>query len=194
MIDRQRVIIMNTDLAAFGINLTAADTIFFLEPVLNSEVERQAIARAHRLGQTRPVLVEKIVIESSIEEHVMNLSIEQSLNNSKQEVRKTHLLLKAVDFLPSSFSEYPEQDIARRSGGFARFAKWFEETLVHNKKSALKRKKKKILKSPKKQRKEEVPSEPPLKSQVPVEAEPVAVDEIEDSNPKRVRFVAVEEN
>jgi len=62
-----RVIIMTTELAAFGINLTAANRIFIMEPIDDPAMEAQAIKRAHRIGQTRAVVVEKLYATKSIE-------------------------------------------------------------------------------------------------------------------------------
>ncbi len=51
-----------------GLNLTAADTIILYDPWWNPAVEEQAIDRAHRIGQERPVFVHKLVINGTIEE------------------------------------------------------------------------------------------------------------------------------
>jgi SNF2 family DNA or RNA helicase len=56
-----------------GLNLTAADTVVHLDPWWNPAVQEQASARAHRIGQTRPVFVYKIVVEGSIEERMLAL-------------------------------------------------------------------------------------------------------------------------
>ncbi len=51
-----------------GLNLTAADTIILYDPWWNPAVEEQAIDRAHRIGQEKPVFVHKLVINGTIEE------------------------------------------------------------------------------------------------------------------------------
>ncbi len=51
-----------------GLNLTAADTIILYDPWWNPAVEEQAIDRAHRIGQDKPVFVHKLVINGTIEE------------------------------------------------------------------------------------------------------------------------------
>ncbi len=56
-----------------GLNLTAADTVIHLDPWWNPAVERQASARAHRIGQTRPVTVYRLVAAGSIEERLLAL-------------------------------------------------------------------------------------------------------------------------
>ncbi len=56
-----------------GINLTAADYVIHLDPWWNPAVEDQATDRAHRIGQTRPVTVYRLVTEDSIEERILSL-------------------------------------------------------------------------------------------------------------------------
>jgi SNF2 family DNA or RNA helicase len=56
-----------------GINLTAADYVIHLDPWWNPAVEDQASDRAHRIGQTRPVTVYRLVVEDSIEERILEL-------------------------------------------------------------------------------------------------------------------------
>jgi SNF2 family DNA or RNA helicase len=52
---------------AVGINLTAANRIFLLEPSFNPAVEAQAIGRVHRLGQKRPVVITRLIMNDSVE-------------------------------------------------------------------------------------------------------------------------------
>ncbi len=56
-----------------GLNLTAADTVIHFDPWWNPAVEAQATARAHRIGQTRPVFVYKLIALGSIEERMREL-------------------------------------------------------------------------------------------------------------------------
>ena len=56
-----------------GLNLTAADTVIHVDPWWNPAVEQQASARAHRIGQTRPVTVYRLVVAGSIEERLLAL-------------------------------------------------------------------------------------------------------------------------
>lgn len=56
-----------------GLNLTAADYVIHLDPWWNPAVEDQASDRAHRMGQTRPVTVYRLVMEGTIEEQMVAL-------------------------------------------------------------------------------------------------------------------------
>ena len=56
-----------------GLNLTAADYVIHLDPWWNPAVEDQASDRAHRIGQTRPVTIYRLVAEGTIEEQIVDL-------------------------------------------------------------------------------------------------------------------------
>ena len=56
-----------------GLNLTAADYVIHLDPWWNPAVEDQASDRAHRIGQTRPVTIYRLVMKDSIEEKIVDL-------------------------------------------------------------------------------------------------------------------------
>jgi len=57
----------------FGLNLTAADYVIIADPWWNPASEEQAGARAHRIGQQRPVTVYRLVTQGSIEEKIVRL-------------------------------------------------------------------------------------------------------------------------
>jgi len=56
-----------------GLTLTAADTVIHYDPWWNPAAENQATDRAHRIGQTKPVFVHKLICQGSIEEHIQAL-------------------------------------------------------------------------------------------------------------------------
>ena len=56
-----------------GLNLTAADYVFLLDPWWNPAVEAQAIDRTHRIGQTRPVFAYRLVARDTVEEKILAL-------------------------------------------------------------------------------------------------------------------------
>ncbi len=56
-----------------GLNLTAAEYVYLLDPWWNPAVEAQAIDRAHRIGQTRPVFAYRLIAANTIEERILEL-------------------------------------------------------------------------------------------------------------------------
>ena len=56
-----------------GLNLTAADTVIIYDPWWNPAVERQAMDRAHRIGQDKPVFVYKLIAEGTVEEAILEM-------------------------------------------------------------------------------------------------------------------------
>jgi superfamily II DNA or RNA helicase len=56
-----------------GLNLTAAEYVFLLDPWWNPAVEAQAVDRAHRIGQTRPVFAYRLIARDTVEEKVLQL-------------------------------------------------------------------------------------------------------------------------
>src|SRR6185312_300073 len=67
------VFLISLKAGGFGLNLTQADYCFVLDPWWNPAAEAQAVDRAHRIGQTRPVMVYRLVAKDTIEEKVMAL-------------------------------------------------------------------------------------------------------------------------
>lgn len=59
---------MDVKHAAFGLNISSASRIYFVNPVCRPNIEAQAIKRAHRIGQTRKVFVETLLLKGTIEE------------------------------------------------------------------------------------------------------------------------------
>jgi SNF2 family DNA or RNA helicase len=68
-----RVMLVSLKAGGTGLNLTAADHVFLLDPWWNPAVEDQAADRAHRIGQDRPVLVHRLVAEATVEERMLAL-------------------------------------------------------------------------------------------------------------------------
>ncbi len=60
-----------------GLNLTAAEYVFLLDPWWNPAVEAQAIDRAHRIGQTRTVLAYRLIARATVEEKVAALQAQK---------------------------------------------------------------------------------------------------------------------
>ena len=67
------VFLISLKAGGFGLTLTEADYVFLLDPWWNPQVEEQAVDRAHRIGQDKPVMVYRLVSADTIEEKVMDL-------------------------------------------------------------------------------------------------------------------------
>lgn len=70
---RCMVLMMTLKVGGVGLNLTAADTVFILEPWWNKAAEEQAINRLHRIGQKNTVNAYSIICEETIEEKILQL-------------------------------------------------------------------------------------------------------------------------
>jgi SNF2 family DNA or RNA helicase len=67
------VMLVSLKAGGTGLNLTAADHVFLLDPWWNPAVEDQAADRAHRIGQERPVMVYRMVAKDTVEEKIFAL-------------------------------------------------------------------------------------------------------------------------
>jgi superfamily II DNA or RNA helicase len=67
------VMLVSLKAGGTGLNLTAADHVFLLDPWWNPAVEEQAAGRAHRIGQERPVMVHRLVAKDTVEERILAL-------------------------------------------------------------------------------------------------------------------------
>ncbi|NOU27848.1 MAG: DEAD/DEAH box helicase [Polyangiaceae bacterium] len=67
------VMLVSLKAGGTGLNLTAADHVFLLDPWWNPAVEDQAADRAHRIGQDRPVIVYRLVAKDTVEERIFAL-------------------------------------------------------------------------------------------------------------------------
>jgi superfamily II DNA or RNA helicase len=68
-----KLFLISLKAGGLGLNLTAADYVFLLDPWWNPAVEAQAIDRAHRIGQTRSVFAYRLIARDTVEEKVMAL-------------------------------------------------------------------------------------------------------------------------
>ncbi len=68
-----QIFLISLKAGGFGLNLTAASYIFLMDPWWNPAVERQAIDRAHRIGQENKLTVYRPIIKESVEEKVLIL-------------------------------------------------------------------------------------------------------------------------
>ncbi len=71
--DGPPVMLISLKAGGTGLNLTAADHVFLVDPWWNPAVEDQAADRAHRIGQDRPVFVYRLVAAGTVEERILTL-------------------------------------------------------------------------------------------------------------------------
>ncbi len=72
------VFLISLKAGGFGLTLTEADYVFLLDPWWNPAAENQAVDRTHRIGQTRSVMVYRLVAENTIEEKVLVLQTKKA--------------------------------------------------------------------------------------------------------------------
>lgn len=68
-----KIFLISLKAGGLGLNLTAADYVFILDPWWNPAIEAQAIDRAHRIGQDRTVFTYKFITKNSVEEKILAL-------------------------------------------------------------------------------------------------------------------------
>jgi superfamily II DNA or RNA helicase len=71
--DGPPVMLLSLKAGGTGLNLTAADHVFLVDPWWNPAVEDQAADRAHRIGQDKPVMVYRMVARDTVEERILEL-------------------------------------------------------------------------------------------------------------------------
>jgi chromodomain-helicase-DNA-binding protein 4 len=81
--------LLSTRAGGVGINLATADTVIILDPDFNPHQDIQAVARAHRIGQRRPVLCFQLMTKNSVEEKIMQIG--------RKKLALDHLLIESMD-------------------------------------------------------------------------------------------------
>ncbi len=76
--ENTRVFLISLKAGGTGLNLTAADYVFLLDPWWNPAAENQAISRAHRIGQDKKVFVYRFISRDTIEEKIQTLQQRKS--------------------------------------------------------------------------------------------------------------------
>lgn len=90
-----KVFVMSLKTGGVGLNLTAADTVFILDPWWNTSAEAQAVDRAHRIGQQNTVFTYRLIAKDSIEEKIRELQ-QQKKNLVDQVVSSDGVALKSL--------------------------------------------------------------------------------------------------
>ncbi|MFK7802708.1 MAG: DEAD/DEAH box helicase, partial [Anaerolineae bacterium] len=90
--------------AGVGLNLTAADYVILMDPWWNPAVERQAIDRAYRIGQTKPVFVFRLIMRDSVEEKVLEMQArKREIADQLIQVEENFVKQLSVDDIRSIF-------------------------------------------------------------------------------------------
>jgi SNF2 family DNA or RNA helicase len=67
--------IMSLKAGNLGLNMVAACHVIMLDPWWNPYAEDQAVDRAHRIGQTRPVTVSRLTVKGTVEDRILALQV-----------------------------------------------------------------------------------------------------------------------
>ena len=69
---------MDLGQAALGLHVACASRVYMVSPIWQPNIESQAIKRAHRIGQTKPVHVETLVLQGTLEDKILSRRREMS--------------------------------------------------------------------------------------------------------------------
>lgn len=90
-----RVFLISLKAGGVGLNLTAADYVYIVDPWWNPAVEQQAIDRTHRIGQTKSIFAYRLICKDTIEEKIMMLQ-ERKLNLVKDLIADDNAFFKQL--------------------------------------------------------------------------------------------------
>ena len=109
-----RVLLMDVHQAAHGLHIASASRVFFVNPVWQPNVEAQAIKRAHRIGQTKPVYVETLVLKDTLEDQMlqrrkgMTAQEHQKAEKSLLDDDTMSTIIKNASFIPLQKEEFQD--------------------------------------------------------------------------------------
>ncbi len=90
-----RVFLISLKAGGVGLNLTAADYVYIVDPWWNPAVEQQAIDRTHRIGQTKKIFAYRLICKDTIEEKILILQ-ERKINLVKGLIADENAFLKKL--------------------------------------------------------------------------------------------------
>lgn len=106
-----RVLLMDLRQAAHGLHVASASRVFIVDPIWDPNIESQAIKRAHRISQTRPVYVETLVLKDTLEDKMLRRRKEMTsaeLQHAERDLlddRTMNHTIQAEGFLPITEDE-----------------------------------------------------------------------------------------
>lgn len=96
-----KILLVSLRAGGVGLNLTSANVVFLCDPWWNEAVENQAINRVFRIGQSRKVLVYRLIVQDSIEEKILKL-----------QEKKEQLIQSTLDFHSTTTIKLTVDEIA----------------------------------------------------------------------------------
>lgn len=93
--DTCKVFLISLKAGGVGLNLTAADYVYIVDPWWNPSVEQQAIDRTHRIGQTKNIFAYRMICKNTIEEKILMLQ-ERKLGLAKELISEDAAFLKKL--------------------------------------------------------------------------------------------------
>lgn len=96
-----KIMLVSLKTGGVGLNLTSANVVFMCDPWWNEAVENQAINRVFRIGQSRKVIVYRLIVENSIEEKILKL-----------QEKKEQLIQSTLDFHSTTTIKLTVDEIA----------------------------------------------------------------------------------
>jgi superfamily II DNA or RNA helicase len=101
----RQVFLISLKAGGFGLNLTAADYVFMLDPWWNPAAEAQAIDRTHRIGQTQNVFSYKFVTGDTVEDKIVQLQNEKKqISEALIKTEESYVKKLTIDDIESIFS------------------------------------------------------------------------------------------
>jgi SNF2 family DNA or RNA helicase len=91
-----RVFLISLRAGGTGLNLTAADYVYLLDPWWNPAVENQAIDRCYRIGQDKKVFAYRMICKDTVEEKIMNLQ-SKKLKIATDIIQTDKNIMKTID-------------------------------------------------------------------------------------------------
>lgn len=100
-------ILVSIGAGGLGLNLTAANKVYVMEPQFNPAAEAQAVDRVHRLGQKREVTIMRFIMDNSFEEKMLDLQRKKralaDLTMAREKGSKEQLAKQRLEDLRSLF-------------------------------------------------------------------------------------------
>lgn len=126
---------MDLSQAAFGLDMREGSRIYFINPVLNPQVEAQAIGRVRRINQQKPVSVETLVLKNSIDEVILERKQHMTQAEHRQaksilDIRPIYNWIKSARVMPmSQLSEDNSSQMAQLRTPLPVFGRGFGRSL-----------------------------------------------------------------